>query len=63
MPRLDRLPETNRNALLTLPVPEYDSTPYTVLAKPLALCRLALVTTAGLHLRGERPFTSGDHTG
>jgi D-proline reductase (dithiol) PrdB len=30
--------------------------------KPLAACRLAIVTTAGLHARGDRPFTPGDQT-
>ena len=60
MPRLDRLPETNRNALLTFPAPVNDSTPWTPLTKPLADCRVALVTTAGLHVRGDRPFVPGD---
>lgn len=60
MPRLDRLPEVNRNSLLTLPVPQNDGSPFTPLPKPLAQCRLALVTTAGLHLRGDIPFRSGD---
>jgi D-proline reductase (dithiol) PrdB len=60
MPRLDQLPELNRNSLLTLPVPENVNTPFTRLTKPLSACRVALVTTAGLHLRGDRPFVSGD---
>ena len=60
MPRLDRLPEISRNSLLTLPVPENDAAPYTPLAGPLAECRLAVVTTAGLHLRNDKPFAGGD---
>ena len=60
MPRLDRLSEVSRNSLLTTPVKEYDSAPYTPLPKPLAQCRVAIVTTAGLHLRSDRPFVGGD---
>jgi D-proline reductase (dithiol) PrdB len=38
------------------------TSPYTPLPKPLAACRIAIVTTAGLHLRDDRPFTGGDQT-
>jgi D-proline reductase (dithiol) PrdB len=62
MPRLDQLPEANRNSMLTHPAPVNDTTPYTPLIKPLAECRVAIVTTAGLHLRDDRPFTGGDQT-
>ena len=60
MPRLDRLPEGNRNNLLNLPVQANDGTPFTALAKPLAACRVAIVTTAGLHHREDRPFGPGE---
>lgn len=60
MPRLDRLPEISRNSLLTVPVQVNEGAPYTPLAKPQGECRLAIVTTAGLHLRDDRPFGSGD---
>lgn len=60
MPRLDRLPETNRNNLLTFPAPVNETAPRTPLRKPLADCRVALVTTAGMHLRSDRPFVPGD---
>ena len=60
MPRLDRLPEANRNNLLNLPVPVNDGGPYTAPAKPLAACRVAIVTTAGLHRRDDRPFGPGE---
>jgi D-proline reductase (dithiol) PrdB len=60
MPRLDRLPETNRNNLLMLPVRVNDSTPFTRLRRPLAESLLAIVTTAGLHRRGDRPFRPGE---
>lgn len=40
--------------------------PWTPLTKPLAECRVALVTTAGIHHRSQRPFdmrdTDGDPT-
>ena len=62
MPRLDRLPQLNRNNLLMLPVQVNDTTPFTVPAKPLTACRIAIVTTAGLHRRGDRPFGPGEQT-
>ena len=60
MPRLDRLPEGNRKNLLNLPVQENDGAPHTALAKPVAACRIAIVTTAGLHRRDDRPFGPGE---
>ena len=60
MPRLDRFPEANRKALMTAPVQDNDTSPFARIAKPLASCRLAIVTTAGLHHRDDRPFGPGD---
>jgi D-proline reductase (dithiol) PrdB len=62
MPRLDRLPQINRNTLLTFPAQVNDTAPFATPGKPLAECRLAIVTTAGLHRRGDRPFGPGDQT-
>jgi D-proline reductase (dithiol) PrdB len=62
MPRLDRLPEGNRKNLLALAVPVSERAPFVVPARPLAACRLAIVTTAGLHRRGDRPFGPGDQS-
>src|SRR5881296_3143818 len=62
MPRLDRLPQISRNNLLTFPAQVNDTVPFVRPGKPLAGCRLAIVTTAGLHVRGDRPFTPGDQT-
>jgi D-proline reductase (dithiol) PrdB len=59
MPRLDRLSESQRQSLLAHESIENESAPWTPLAKPLADARLALVTTAGLHVRGAAPFTGG----
>jgi D-proline reductase (dithiol) PrdB len=60
MPRLDRLPQINRNNLLTFPAQVNDTTPFVVPRKPLAACRVAIVTTAGLHRRSDRPFGPGE---
>jgi D-proline reductase (dithiol) PrdB len=62
MPRLERLPQLYRNNLLMLPVQVHDTAPFTVPAKPLAACRLAIVTTAGLHRRSDRPFGPGEQS-
>lgn len=62
MPRLDRLPQINRSNLLNLPVQIHDTSPFVAVEKPLAACRLAIVTTAGLHRRGDRPFGPGEQT-
>jgi D-proline reductase (dithiol) PrdB len=60
MPRLDRLPEASSRNLLNLPVQVNATAPFAPPARPLVACRLALVTTAGLHRRGDRPFGPGD---
>ncbi|HSF06291.1 MAG TPA: glycine/sarcosine/betaine reductase selenoprotein B family protein [Methylomirabilota bacterium] len=62
MPRLDRLPQLNRNNLLMLPVQVHETAPFTVPARPLSACRLAIVTTAGVHRRSDRPFGPGEQT-
>jgi D-proline reductase (dithiol) PrdB len=62
MPRLDRLSQISRNNLLTFPAQVNDTAPFLRPAKPLAACRLAIVTTAGVHVRGDRLFTPGDPT-
>ena len=60
MPSLDRLPQINRTTLLTRPVEVHHETPFTPLPVPVRQARLAIVTTAGLHRRGDRPFTPDD---
>ncbi len=62
MPRLDRLPQVARTSLETRPVEVHHDTPFVAPRGPLDTLRLALVTTAGLHLRGDRPFTVDDPT-
>jgi D-proline reductase (dithiol) PrdB len=60
MVRLSRLSELARKSALTHPCQVNDDTPWTTPRRPLAEGRLALVTTAGLHRRGDRPFVAGD---
>ena len=60
MPRLDRLPEANRKNLLNLTVQVNDTTPFVRPGKPLGACRVAIVTTAGMHRRGDTPFGPGE---
>jgi D-proline reductase (dithiol) PrdB len=62
MPRLDRLPQINRNNLLTFPAQVNDTAPFVAPGKRLAACRVAIVTTAGVHRRSDRPFGPGDQT-
>jgi D-proline reductase (dithiol) PrdB len=62
MPRLDRLSAAARKNLEALPIQVNETTPFARLAKPLSACRLAIVTTAGVHCRGDRPFGPGDQT-
>ena len=47
---------------LMLPVQVNDGGPFTPLTRPLAACRLAIVTTAGLHRRGDQPFGPSEQT-
>jgi D-proline reductase (dithiol) PrdB len=61
-PRLDRLPEGHRKNLLNLPVRASETTPFVRLTKPLSACRIAIVTTAGLHRRGDPAFGPGEQT-
>ena len=62
MPRLSVLSEVQRRMLEFFPCREEDGVPWTPLPKPLAQCTVAIVTTAGLHLRDDRPFNR-DHPG
>jgi D-proline reductase (dithiol) PrdB len=62
MPRLEELTETARQGHLNLPAFEHDDSPFVPLTTPLSEAKLAMVTTAGLHLRGDKPFDSGDQT-
>ena len=56
MPKLSVLSEIQRKSMLMWPCVEHDDTPWTPMAKPLSESKVALVTTAGLHVRGDTPF-------
>jgi D-proline reductase (dithiol) PrdB len=62
MPRLERLPEANRKNLLTFPTQTNESTPFVRPAKPLVACRVAIVTTAGLHRRSDKAYGPGEQS-
>jgi D-proline reductase (dithiol) PrdB len=40
-----------------------DTTPFAPMKKPLHTCRLALITTGGVHLRSQEPFNMSDSRG
>jgi D-proline reductase (dithiol) PrdB len=42
---------------------ETEGVPWTALRKPLSQCKLAVVTTAGVHHRGQLPFDMNDRKG
>lgn len=60
MPRIEDLTEVQRQTVLNFPCFEYDDAPFAPLSKPLSRATVALVTTAGLHTRGDRPFSAGE---
>src|ERR1700755_220069 len=62
MPRIEDLTETQRRTVRSFRCFEYQDAPFVPVTKPLNRLKLALVTTAGLHLRGDRTFTAGDQT-
>src|SRR5581483_10503620 len=60
MPRLAALPQIQRNMLLTRAVEINDGAPRAGLARPLPEATVAIVTSAGIHSRGDRPFGRDD---
>jgi D-proline reductase (dithiol) PrdB len=57
--RLNDMPEAEASHLRRLECPTYDDTA-ALAGKPLAERRVAIISTAGLHKRGDRPFRPGD---
>ena len=53
---LEKLPEPQRSHIANTKLPTFDSHPWTAGA-PLNMRRVAIVSTAGLHRRDDRPFT------
>jgi D-proline reductase (dithiol) PrdB len=59
MTRLTDLPEAQAQRLATLDCPDFATMPF-VTGPPLAERRVAIVSSAGLVVRGEKPFRGGD---
>jgi D-proline reductase (dithiol) PrdB len=57
--RLDDMPEVEANHLRRIECPTYEDTPL-LDGRLLAERRVAIISTAGLHRRGDRPFRPGD---
>jgi D-proline reductase (dithiol) PrdB len=55
MVRFEKLSEEEQKMLMQLPCPSFDSNPW-VEGPPLQERRIAIITTAGLHTRDDRPF-------
>ena len=66
MPSFDELDLKLRIFMKLYRYRRYDTTPHTPLQCPLTECRVALVTTAGLHTASQEPFDdhfmSGDYS-
>jgi D-proline reductase (dithiol) PrdB len=62
MAKLKDLSEPMRSHLLNLPCPSFDEHPW-IGGPALSNRRVAIISTAGLHRRGDRPFesTTGDY--
>jgi D-proline reductase (dithiol) PrdB len=58
MARLDRMSAQEREHYLTMPCPAFDTAPW-VMGPPLTQQKIALISTAGLQRRGDRPFSPG----
>ena len=59
MVSLDRYDEKERQHLLNLPCPTFDSTPF-ITGTNLKTSRVAIISTAGLHRKTDRPFGVGE---
>jgi D-proline reductase (dithiol) PrdB len=57
--RLSELPAAEAAHLGRIECPTYEDTPL-IAGRPLGARRVALISTAGLHRRGDRPFRPGD---
>lgn len=59
MVRLEQYGDKEREHLLNLPCPTYDTSPF-VTGVTVSQSRVALVSTAGLHRTSDRPFAIGE---
>lgn len=62
MAKLEEMSDGMRSHLITLPCPTYATSPWAS-GPPLPHRRVAIISTAGLHRRGDRPFEgmAGDY--
>ena len=60
MPIMERLSKSMQKRMLDWPCNEYVNTPWTPMSKPLSESKVALVSTAGFHVREDKPFVGGD---
>jgi D-proline reductase (dithiol) PrdB len=58
-----RFPSLTERWLKKQRLDDYGPPPWTPLTKPLSQCRIALVTTAGAHLKQDAPFDMEDKEG
>lgn len=58
MVRLTDFDELSQDYYLSMPMPHFESTPW-VSPKPIPRSRVALISTAGIQRRGDRPFSVG----
>jgi len=58
MARLDEIPEPTRTAVAGIPCPAFETTPF-VSGPPLSKRRVAIVSSAALIERGDKPFDFG----
>jgi len=55
MARWDELPKFEQDYLVGLRLPEFEGTPWTP-AKPVVESRVAMISTAGIERRGDKPY-------
>jgi D-proline reductase (dithiol) PrdB len=58
MVRMADLPEFDQKILMGMECPSFETQPWTP-GPPLNQRRVAMITTAGLHMRSDRPFQMG----
>lgn len=58
MARVEDIPQPTRDAVVNIDCPQFDTTPF-VAGPPLAQRRVAIVSSAALIRRGDKPFPFG----
>lgn len=56
MPRLEYVDEPSRRSIINFPCLEFQTSPWTPFNKKLSQCKVAIISSAALHLRGDDPF-------